>query len=187
MSIVYYNTGYCFIKLEQIDNATKSFLKSADFAKKADAKVLEAFALKGLADTYKLEKKYSESLKLLAEAENLSEKIGDLTLNEELYKVTSENYLALQNIQEYQVYNQKYLNTQFKRKQSELNSINQSIDNQTAENKKQTESIKLKYQKLNIFLAFLSLILCLGFLFLILKTRKTKTALRKQFRDMTLD
>ncbi|MDR2205453.1 MAG: tetratricopeptide repeat protein [Flavobacteriaceae bacterium] len=182
MSIVYYHIGYCFMELGKTEQAKKYFLKSADFARKADANALEAFVLKGLSDTYMANRKYSEALKLLSEAENLSLKIGDLCLNEEIYKGMSDNDLALQNIQNYLVHNRKYLETKFKREQNELNYINQSIENQFIENKKQIELIKLKYLKLNISIVFFSLISVSVFLYFIIKKRKICACLRNDYR-----
>jgi tetratricopeptide (TPR) repeat protein len=163
-----------------VHKANLYFLKSVEFAKKANAKVLEAFALKGFADIYATKGKYSESLKLFEEAKNLSERTGDLILKERIYKGMCDNYLALQNVQEYQIYNQKYLETKFKREQNQLNSISQTINNQRIEKNKQIELIKLKYQNLNIFLILFSLILCFGFLYLTIKKRNANAVLKKK-------
>ena len=156
MSVVLYNIGYCYLDLEQPKKAAAYFIKSNNFARKANAKSLEAFALKGLAETYTLKAQHTEAIKLLENAENLSRNIGDLVLNEGIYKGLADNYLALNTFQKYQFFNKKYQETKFEREQSELNSINRAIDAQTEINRKNIEKLKINY------LIYKSLILTSG-------------------------
>jgi tetratricopeptide (TPR) repeat protein len=75
--------------------AIDNFKQSYQYAKKVNASSLEGFALKGLAQVYTLEGKFSEAIPILENALLISSKVNDLILNQELYKGLSENYLAL--------------------------------------------------------------------------------------------
>lgn len=127
-SIVYYNKGNCYILLSEFESAKKSFLKSIEMAKLNTANSLEAFALKGLAEVYTLEGKYEDAIETLNTGLDISKCVGDLILNQGLYKGLSENYLALNAWDDYQTYHSQYLETQLKVKQSERNSVSKSLD-----------------------------------------------------------
>jgi len=175
MSVVLYNIGYCYLELGQPEKAASYFTKSNGYAQKIEAKSLEAFALKGLADTYTLNGNNAESISLLEKSENLSKNIGDLILDEGIYRGLADNYLALNDFQKYQLYNKKAQDTKFEREQSELKSINSSIDAHTDENQKKTNDLKNKYLIYNS-IAFGIGIIAIGILvwFILKKIRKNK-------------
>lgn len=185
-SIVYYNIGYCYLLLNQLNQAEKAFLKSLEFARLINANSLEAFALKGLAEMYKNKKQNQTAIDLLIKAQELSRKIGDLTLNEGIYKEMAENYLAMGDQHLYQVYNGKFFETSFEREQNELSSINHAIDVHNKEMRKKTEKIAENY---NIFIAVVIAVglLITGFLFYIIlkikkKNRKYHDEIKKLIR-----
>jgi tetratricopeptide (TPR) repeat protein len=124
MSVVYYNIGYCYLSLDLIDKAQQAFLQSVNYAQRNHAKSLEAFALKGISEVYKQKHENQAALDLLLKAEELCKNTGDIILNEGIYKEMSDNYLAMGKQDLYWVYNKKYLEMSFKRKQNELASIN---------------------------------------------------------------
>jgi len=144
-SIIYYNIGYSYLSLNQLNNAESAFGKSMEFAGSIKAKSLEAFALKGLAEMNKLKHQNQTALELLAKAEHLSKDVGDLTLNEGIYKEMADNYLAMGNQNLYKIYNKKYFETRLKREQSELSSVDRAIDIHTAEAKKKSKEIVTHY------------------------------------------
>ncbi|SFN15785.1 Tetratricopeptide repeat-containing protein [Algoriella xinjiangensis] len=187
LSVVSYNIAYCFIEMNQYQNAKKYFIESASFAKKANAKSLEAFAYKGMADMYHLNNQHQESLKMLEDAEKMAENSGDLLLNEGIYKGMADNYLALNNLTEYQFYNKKFQDIRFERKQSELKSINSSIDNQTKEMQNKREIIASKYTKMNLVISAVFLILAGILIYLILKKRKANLAFKNKIRGIMLN
>lgn len=172
-SIVYYNIGYCYLLLNQLNKAEEAFVKSLEFARLINANSLEAFALKGLAEMYKNKKENQAAIGLLMEAQKLSQKIGDLTLNEGIYKEMAENYLAMGNQHLYQVYNGKFFEVSFKREQNELSSINHAIDVHNKEMRKKTKEIADHY---NILIAVVMAagILIIGILLYITLTIKKK-------------
>lgn len=184
MSVVYYNIGYCYLNLNQIDKAQNAFLQSINYAKKNHAKSLEAFALKGMAEMYKQKREHQIAISLLQKAENLSKNTGDIILNEGIYKEIADNYLALGKQSTYQLYNKKYIEMRFQRKQNELTSINQVIDNHNKDAFIKNKEIKSYYTHLMIISAVLSGIIIIIFLYLILKIKKQNNNYQMEIQNI---
>ncbi|GAA5085892.1 hypothetical protein GCM10023210_07140 [Chryseobacterium ginsengisoli] len=172
MSVVFYNIGYCYLNLNQIDKAEKSFLESIDYAQKKKAKSLEAFALKGIAEVYKQKRQNETALKLLIKAEDLCKDTNDLVLNEGIFKEMADNYLAIGNQNSYQIYNKKYFEMRFRREQNELNSINQSIDNHNKETLIKSEELRQRFTYCLASVVGFGIIIIAIFLSFIFKIRK---------------
>ncbi|UMQ43701.1 tetratricopeptide repeat protein [Chryseobacterium sp. Y16C] len=184
VSVVYYNIGYCYLNLNQIDNAQKAFLQSVNYARKNHAKSLEAFALKGMAEMYKQKHEYQTAVDLLQKAENLSKNTGDIVLNEGIYKEMSDNYLALRKQDLYQLYNRKYFEMRFKRKENELTSINRVIDNHNKDTLAKNKEIKSYYIYLMIISSAISLIIIGIFLYLISKIKKQNKKYQREIQQI---
>lgn len=185
MSIIYYNIGYCYLNLKNLEKAGQYFEKSHQFALKTKAKSLEAFALKGWAETYIAEEQNAKAIQLLEKAEQISTYVGDLMLNEGVYKLLADNYLYLNNTEKYQIYHKKYLNVKFEREQSELKSINRSINSHSEEKLNQLKEIKNQYQLERIIMVSIGFITFFILLFFIrkrwLQNRKIKNEIKKLF------
>ena len=141
ISIAKYNKGNCFILIQQNVLAEQSFKEALQIAKKVNAKSLEAFALKGIAQIYTLNGAYLDAINELNLAFSIANNVNDLVLNEEIYKGLSENYLALNNPKKYQEYQQKLTLTQTKLKENERASIENLLQENynNLENKSKTE------------------------------------------------
>jgi hypothetical protein len=105
---------------------------------------LEAFALKGLAQVFTLEGKFSEAIPILQNALLISSKVNDLILNQELYKGMSENYLALNEWDNFKKYHILFLSTQKLIKERERKSVCESLDM-----KEKELAINIKKEKFN--------------------------------------
>ncbi|KFF13476.1 hypothetical protein IW15_06700 [Chryseobacterium soli] len=184
ISVVFYNIGYCYLKLNQLEKAHQAFLQSMDFAKKNKAKSLEAFALKGLAEVYKQKRENETALKLLVQAEELCKNTGDLTLNEGIYKEMAENYLALGQPAFYQKYNKKYFEMRFQRAQNELKSINHAINNHNRETLMKSRELTSHYRFLTAIIVGLSLLIIGVLLFFIVKVRKKNIKFQKHIQQI---
>jgi len=184
MSVVYYNIGYCYLNLNQIDNAQEAFLQAINYARKNYAKSLEAFALKGLAEIHKQRHENQAAISLLLKAEDLSKNTGDIILNEGLYKELAENYLAVGQQNLYQQFNKKHLEMRFKRKQNELKSINQVIDNHNKETALKSEKLRSDNRYIKIGSVFLGCILIVLLLYSIVKIRKENKKFHKEIQQM---
>lgn len=184
MSVVYYNIGYCYLNLSQIDKAQEAFLQSINYARKNYAKSLEAFALKGIAEIHKQRHENKAAINLLLRAEDLSKNTGDIILNEGLYKELAENYLAMGQQNLYQQFNKKHVEMRFKRKQNELKSINQVIDNHNKETALKSEKLKSDYRYIKMASVLLGCILIVLFLYFIIKIRKQNKKFHKEIQQM---
>lgn len=139
LSTLTYNKGNCFLQISQIDSARVNFNKSIEFAQTVGANSLFAFAKKGLSEVFTAEGNYIRAIKELKEAEKASEKVGDLILNQGIYRNLSDNYLAINDRELYKAYFKKYTDVQNQINEKEQRTINTSIDNLIKENNTETE------------------------------------------------
>lgn len=178
-SIVYYNIGYCYLFLNQLKNAEQAFMKSMELARLIKANSLEAFALKGLAEMNKYKHQNQTALEQLLKAQHLSEEVGDLTLNEGIYKEMADNYLAMGNQQLYKLYNGKALEVNAEREQNELSSINHAIDVHNKETEKKSREITGNYNIFITVIIIIGLLITGLLLYSALKIRKKN----RQYQD----
>lgn len=139
LSTITYNKGNCFLQLSQVDSARVNFNKSIIYAEEVGAKSLYAFAKKGLSEVYTIEGKYTKAIKELKEAEKASSNVGDLILNQGIYKNLSDNYLAINDHKFYNLYFKKYSEVQKRISEKEQTTINSSINNLIEESYSSTE------------------------------------------------
>jgi tetratricopeptide (TPR) repeat protein len=176
ISIAKYNKGNCYILMSDNEAAIKSFLESGDLAKEVNAYSLQGFALKGLAQVYTLEGKYTEAIATLKEALKISGNVEDLILNQEIYKGLSENYLAVNEWNHYKDYRAKYLQTQLKIKERERKSISDSLNEVEKEDdfKLKNDIPKFVYGCITLFLVAVLIVV-----FFFLSARKSRMTIEK--------
>lgn len=142
MSVISYNKGNCFITLAQTDSARIILQESLSYALKADAKSLEAFSRKGLAEVYTLLGNYNQAIAELNTAMAISQNVGDLVLNQGLYKGLADNYLATNNWELYQLNYNKYIQTEAQNKKAERKTISTSLSKHSQEIDTEIKSVK---------------------------------------------
>ena len=179
ISIAKYNKGNCYIIMLNNKLAKLNFQESIQNAKIVNAKSLEAFALKGLAQVYTLEGNFPLAITTLHEALSLSAGVNDLILNQEIYKGLSENYLAINEWETFKKYQISYLTTQKLIKERERKSVSESLD---LKDKSLVQEFKHEipnyyYKIIGLLLFLLFLIVC--FFFLI----KNKVSNIKKLKD----
>lgn len=179
LSITHYNKGNCYIALANNEAAKKSFLESIAVAKQINAKSLEGFSLKGLAEVYTVEGKYSEAIKTLEKALIVSKSVGDLILNQGIYKGLSENYLAINEWEKYRTYHLNYLKTQLAIKESERKSISDSLDESFSVQDSKLNQIIPKYNFGILTCLLITLIVVVFFIFNCKKTQKSNYKLQE--------
>lgn len=177
-SIAFYNKGNCYILLKDNEAAKLSFEESISLAKKISANSLLAFAQKGLAEVYTIEGRYQDALDVLNDALLTSQSVGDLILNQGIYKGLSENYLALNNWENYQNYNRLYLQNRIKIKESERKSISNSLEEIKKEQKSKLDQLLPSYQYGIYFLLFLGLLIIISSILSYLKIKKENLSLQ---------
>jgi len=174
ISIAKYNKGNCYLLLEENALAEKCFKEASISAKNANAKSLEAFALKGIAQIHTLNGTYDEAIYALNQAYSIAKKVNDLVLNQEIYLGLSENYLAINQPEKYKEYQKKLMQTQTKLKENER----ASIENLLQENYNNLEN-KTKSDLSNFWiLVFLVLAISIPLIALIIN-KKTNTNIKE--------
>jgi len=161
LSIIHYNKGNCFLSKTQIDSATVSFDKAIGFAQVIKAKSLEAFAIKGMAEVLTIKGQYNEALSILKKGLLVSSDVGDLVLNQGLYKGLADNYLAVKDWENYEFYNAKYNETNQIIKSTEIKTINNSLSNLISDNSSELDKLQSKISRTKY-------LFIVGFLFLFL-------------------
>ena len=129
LSTLTYNKANCFLQISQIDSARVNFNKSIAYAQSVGANSLFAFAKKGLSEVFTVEGNYKQAILELQQAINASDNVGDLILNQGIYKNLSDNYLAINDRENYKLYSDKYHFYQKKIREKEQKTINASINN----------------------------------------------------------
>lgn len=145
MSVITYNKGNCFITLAQTDSARITLEKSLELAKTSEAKSLEAFSRKGLAEVYTLQGNYNQAISELNNALEISKNVGDLVLNQGIFKGLSDNYLAINDWDEYQNYYNKYLKTETQNRNEERKTISTSLSKHSEEINAEIDNTKSTY------------------------------------------
>jgi len=184
LSVILYNIGYTYLIKDDLLEAEKSFNQSIHYAKSSNANSLEAFALKGLSEIYFSKGNYKETLTLLNKAEILAEPIGDLVLNQGIFKGKADAYLAMNQIEKYQVYNKKYLQNNFERQQNELLSINVEIDNQIENIQDKINGIKDNTIHFILIISSIGSIFSGILIFMIIKFRKENNKLKIKINEL---
>lgn len=176
-SIVNYNKGNCFLNLKQLDSAKVSYLKAKELVSGIDAKSLQAFSLRGLAEVYTLNGKYTEALTELNEANRIAGDVGDLELNSGIYKGLAENYLALKDWDNFQKFDKEYHIAIQQMKLSERNAINNILNDYNKDILKKEKSERDKYL---MIISILGLILLATFYSII----KSEISFKHNFNEL---
>jgi tetratricopeptide (TPR) repeat protein len=174
ISIAKYNKGNCYLLLEENVLAEQSFKEALKGAKSVNAKSLEAFALKGIAQIHTFNGAYADAINELNQAYYIAKNVNDLVLNQEIYLGLSVNYLAINQPEKYKEYQQKFIQTQTKLKENER----ASIENLLQENYNNLEN-KAKSDLSNFWiLVFLVLTISIPLITLIIN-KKTNTNIKE--------
>jgi len=144
ISIINYNKGNCFLSKSQIDSANVSFEKAISHAQIIKAKSLEAFAIKGMSEVLTNKGLFNEAILILKEGLSISSDVGDLVLNQGLYKGLADNYLAVKDWENHKFYNIKYIETNQTIKSTEIKTINNSLSNLIKENTAELQQFQSK-------------------------------------------
>jgi tetratricopeptide (TPR) repeat protein len=180
ISIAIYNKGNCYLLLNNNKLALESFKESVRMAKMINAKSLEAFGLKGSAKIYTLEGNYSEAIKALNEALNLASEVNDLILNQEIYKGLAENYLAINDWNQFKIYQGKFVDIQKLIKDRERLSVGESLGVKEAESTTNRSELSSKFYYLLLVLSLVLTLIVLFFYIIIKRKNKEIAATKNQ-------
>ena len=181
-SVTSYNKGNCFIMLNQLDSAKNSFRDSNQLAEKSKANSLQAFSKKGLAQVYTLEGRYHEALAELQDAQALAKDVGDLVLNQGIFKGLSENYLALKDWNNYHFFEEEYLKNERQTQLNERKTINNILQNYSVEIHKKEAELKWKFGLMISSCLLIFLGIFISIIWGEIKFRKTFRNLKSQIK-----
>lgn len=184
ISIAKYNKGNCYILMLNNKLAKYNFEEANRYAKDINALSLQAFALKGLAQVYTLEGNYQLAIVTLNNAISLSSSVDDLILNQEIYKGLSENYLALNNWEDFKKYQNFFLRTQKLIKERERKSVSESLNfkDESLKNELKKEISKYYYKFVGIL--FVIIFLVIAFVLFIKNKVKKIRQLRSEIQSL---
>ncbi|MGV8914193.1 MAG: hypothetical protein ACOH1X_01965 [Kaistella sp.] len=185
LSIVYYNIGYCYIDLGQLKQASTYFGKSEQYAKIGKAKSLEAYALKGQGESLFLTHQNAASKTVLKIAEKLALSVGDLVLNEGIFKLLANNYLVLNDFEAFQDYNNKYIAVEKTLEQNELKSLNRYLNTEVLEEEKNNLEIRQSFLLYSAIAGLITLILFGLILYKFISLRKRNLRRRRIIERFT--
>ncbi len=185
LSIVYYNIGYCYIDLGQLKQASTYFGKSEEYAKIGKAKSLEAYALKGQGESLFLTHQNAASKTVLKKAEKLALPVGDLVLNEGIFKLLANNYLVLNDFDAFQDYNNKYVAVEKTLEQNELKSLNRYLNTEVLEEEKNNLEIRKSFLLYSVVASLITLILFGLLLYKFISLRKRNLRRRRIIERFT--
>ncbi|AFL81670.1 hypothetical protein Aeqsu_2210 [Aequorivita sublithincola DSM 14238] len=182
LSIACYNKGNCLLTINNLNDAEASFLQAITYAENNNAKSLIAFAKKGLAGFYTAKKNYQKAIDLLVEALQNSEEVGDKILNRSIYMALANNYLAVNDLKNYSLYQNKTLSIHDEIIETERKSIDNSIQNIMEANSKKIDDFQ---KRNNLFRSILLILIIVVIIFIvqsIYSSEKTLNTLKKQLK-----
>lgn len=177
ISIINYNKGNCFLSKSQIDSANVSFEKAISYARVIKAKSLEGFAIKGMAEVLTVKGQFNEAISILENGLSMSSDVGDLILNQGLYKGLADNYLAIKDWENYKYYNSNYIKTNDTIKSSGIKTINNSLSNLIKENTTELNQIQSK-------ISLTKQVYISGFIFLLIFILRILYSYQKNLRKL---
>ncbi len=145
LSIVYYNIGNSYLDLGKYTEADTQFITAHTYAEQVNAPSLSAYALKGRGETRFLQQQYQEALAPLTEAAQLAAPVGDLALDESIYRLLADTQLALKNFEEYRKYEQRHDQAEQQILENELKSLQHYLRVQDTGQKEQITAHLEKY------------------------------------------
>ena len=177
LNIAYLNKASCFLENKNTDSAKVALAEGDRILKSLDATddllISQDIAW---AKYYYETKDYHQSLKILNANLEKAKEMSQFWVNNEIYHLLSQNYLALNDIEKYNHFSNLYVETQKKVSEAEKNSISHII-NQPPENKAQGSVSRSKI--VYLISGILGVILVLIILFSVKSFR-----LKRKIKDM---
>jgi len=178
LCIGYLNKSLCFIENKNADSAKVSLLKSDEIIKQMkltdDVEISQQIAW---AKYHKLNKNHKTSIGILDKNLEKAKKLSQLGLDVEIYQLLSQNYLALDDIPQYDHYSNLYTETKKKFSDKEKKSITHMINKPI----KKARSERFSFSENKLYLILIVLILIISFI-LIFSVKSYR--LNKKIKDL---
>lgn len=178
LCIGYLNKSLCFIEKKNADSAKVSLLKSDEIIKQMkltdDVQISQQIAW---AKYHTLNKKYKTSIEILNKNLGKAKKMSQLGTDVEIYQLLSQNYLALDDIPQYNYYSNLYTQTKKKLSDTEKSSITHMINKPI----KKARSERFSFSENKLYLILIVLVLITSFI-LIFSVKSYR--LNKKIKDL---
>ncbi len=146
----------------QLDSAEFSFKEVIQISSGNDQNGVDAFAYLSLAEVYSKQSKIEESNQILFQALDIAQKSSQLELVKEIYKLLSDNYFKINDLESFSKYDQLYKKSLNEFNKSEINSVEKVAESLQSKNGSPENGNK-NWTGLLIIVCFLLLILIFFF------------------------
>lgn len=166
------NIGDCNFELKQYAAAKENYNEAILYASKVNSTKIIANSELGLSKILTVEGNNLEAIQLLQKALSSVKNINDISINSQIYKVLSDNYSIVEDIENFNKYTSLYLAEEEKLLTEEKKSLNTIVNDISSDNSKKSEVQVNTYNYLLIFTVLIFLIILLYILRNIIKKRK---------------
>lgn len=166
VAIALNRVGDCNFELKNFEASRTSYSEAITYASRINSKLTIAYSILGLARLHFKNKEYIEAIGILEEAAQDVAEMNDVGINSQLYEALAKNYLALNDIENYNRYNTLYFVEEEKLVTEEKKSLNIVAKEMASESRKKREEKRDTYTY--VFLG-VGIILLLVILFISLK------------------
>lgn len=180
---IYNEKGFCFLEKNVLDSAKVAFETSLKYAVNGDYSLLNSESLSGLGRIHYLNKDYQKAEEKFNEVAKLIKTKNVENVNPIVFKFISDNYYALNDIENYT----HYLNIYKQKTSSDISakkkSVNEIIDKKTIQYKDEQENNTKYWVVISILLVALFILLAV----VIFQISRTKQKIKKLKEEIPND
>lgn len=152
LPIIYIQKGYCFFDQNRLDSADYSFRRAYEISSENEIIYNESYALIGISKVLYKRGDYHSALDTLL---RIKRERLPVSVNSEIYKELSENYLKMKDFEQYKTYSERYLDTAKEMEKGDVLSIQNLLELQKKEGDDETKSKNKQYFFLYFLIIFL--------------------------------
>lgn len=170
LPITYIQKAYCFLDQHELDSAEYNFKKAYDISLKNKITYSQSHAKIGISKILFEKKDFNAAIDTLKKVEKELETSSPLSLKSDIYSNLSDNYLQIQDFENYKKYTDFYLKVKKESDASEVKFAGNILDSQLSESDK-----NFKIKERNVLISgIIILISLLGLIFFVkFKTKRS--------------
>lgn len=180
---IYNEKGFCFLEKNVLDSAKVAFETSLKYAVNGDYSLLNSESLSGLGRIHYLNKDYQKAEEKFNEVAKLIKTKNVENVNPIVFKFISDNYYALNDIENYTHYLDIYKQKTSSDISAKKKSVNEIIDKKTIQYKDEQENNTKYWVVISILLAALFILLAV----VIFQISRTKQKIKKLKEEIPND
>lgn len=180
---IYNEKGFCFLEKNVLDSAKVAFETSLKYAVNGDYSLLNSESLSGLGRIHYLNKDYQKAEEKFNEVAKLIKTKNVENVNPIVFKFISDNYYALNDIENYTHYLDIYKQKTSSDISAKKKSVNEIIDKKTIQYKDEQENNTKYWVVISILLVALFILLAV----VIFQISRTKQKIKKLKEEIPTD